>query len=264
MLLAGKVVIVSGVGPGLGIKLAIHAAVEGARGVVVSARRQERLDDAVQAVADTGRPCDVLAHVNDIRDADACANLVGAAMTRFGKIDALVNNAVHHGPLDLCETAELDGWHEQYDTNVIGTMKMSRAVIAQMQQQDSGGSIVMVNTMGARMVPIVPEAGYCVSKAALAYATKSLATEVGRHGVRVNSIYPGFMWGVPVQNHFRNEAAKTGETEQQVYDRIAAIMPLKRIATDDEVARATLFLASDYSSAITGASLDASAGNYMP
>lgn len=264
MLLSDKVVIVSGIGPGLGIKLAIHAAIEGARGVVVSARRQERLDMAVRAVVETGTACEVLSQVNDIRDAEACERLVAAAVARFSTVDALVNNAVHHGPLDLVETAELDGWHEQYDTNVVGTLKMSRAAIAQMQGQPGGGSIVMVNTMGARMVPIVPEAGYCVSKAALAYATKSLATEVGRHGVRVNSIYPGFMWGVPVQNHFRNEAAKTGETEQQVYDRIAQIMPLKRIATDDEVARAALFLASDYSSAITGASLDACAGNYMP
>ena len=219
---------------------------------------------AVRAVAETGTACEVLSQVNDIRDADACERLVAAAVARFSTVDALINNAVHHGPLDLVETAELDGWHEQYDTNVVGTLKMSRAAIAQMQDQPGGGSIVMVNTMGARMVPMVPEAGYCVSKAALAYATKSLATEVGRHGVRVNSIYPGFMWGVPVQNHFRNEAAKTGETEQQVYDRIAQIMPLKRIATDDEVARAALFLASDYSSAITGASLDACAGNYMP
>ena len=264
MLLSGKVVIVSGIGPGLGIKLAVHAAKEGARGVVASARRKERLEDAAKAVAETGAPCEVLQQVNDIRDADACARLVAAAVDRFGAVDALINNAVHHGTLDLVETAELDGWHEQYDTNVIGTLKMSRAAIAQMKTQAGGGAIVMVNTMGARIVPIVPEAGYCVSKAALAYAAKSLAAEVGRHGVRVNSIYPGFMWGVPVQNHFRNESAKTGETVEQVYDRVAELMALKRIATDDEVARAALFLASDYASALTGVSLDANAGNYMP
>jgi NAD(P)-dependent dehydrogenase (short-subunit alcohol dehydrogenase family) len=264
MLLSGKVVMVSGIGPGLGVKLAIHAAREGARGVVVSARRAEGLEDAARRVAETGAACEVLQQVNDIRDAEGCARLAAAAVSRFGAIDALINNALHHGPLDHVETADLDGWHEQYDTNVIGTLKMSRAVIEQMKPQPTGGAIVMVNTMGSRMAPIVPEAGYCVSKAALAYAAKSLAAEVGRHGVRVNSIYPGFMWGIPVENHFKREAAKTGETVEQVYARVAELMALKRIVTDDEVARAALFLASDYASAITGASVDANAGNYMP
>lgn len=264
MLLAGKVVIVSGIGPGLGIKLARHAAIEGARGVVVSARRAEGLEAAAASIAETGARCDVLAQVNDIRDAGACARLVAAAVERFGAVDALINNAVYHGPLDLVETADLDSWHQQYDTNVIGAMKMSRAAIAQMQQQARGGAIVMINAMGAHIVPMVPEAGYCVSKAALAYATKSLATEVGRHGVRVNSIYPGFMWGVPVQRYFAQQAEQSGETVEQVYARYADLMPLKRIATDDEVARAALFLASDYASGLTGASLDANAGQYMP
>ena len=264
MLLSGKVVMVSGIGPGLGIKLAIHAAKEGARGVVISARRSERLDDAARAVADTGAPCEVLQQINDIRDADACGRLVAAAVERFGAVDGLINNAVHHGPLDLAETAELDGWHASYDTNVIGSLKMSRAAIAQMKAQENGGAIVMVNTMGSRMIPIVPEAGYCVSKAALAYATKALAGDVGRHGVRVNSIYPGFMWGVPVQKFMSIEAERTGETVDQVYARIAEQMALKRVVTDDEVARAALFLVSDYASAITGASLDANGGNFMP
>jgi NAD(P)-dependent dehydrogenase (short-subunit alcohol dehydrogenase family) len=226
MLLAGKVVMVSGIGPGLGIKLSVQAAIEGARGVVVSARRSEGLEDAARAVAETGAACEVLKQVNDIRDAESCVRLAAATMDRFGAIDALINNALHHGPLDHVETADLDGWHDQYDTNVIGTLKMSRAVLEHMKGQPQGGAIVMVNTMGAQIVPIVPEAGYCVSKAALAYATKSFASEVGRYGVRVNSLYPGFMWGVPVQNHFKREIARTGETMEQMYARIAGLMAL--------------------------------------
>jgi NAD(P)-dependent dehydrogenase (short-subunit alcohol dehydrogenase family) len=263
MMLPGKVVIVSGIGPGLGIKLALHAAIEGARGVVVSARRTEGLDAAEQAVAASGAACEVLKRVNDIRDAESCCSLVAAAVERFGRIDALINNAVHHGLLDHVETADLDEWHEQFDTNVIGTLKISRAAIEQMKTQDDGGAIVVVNTMGSKMVPIVPEAGYCTSKAALAHATKTLATEVGRHGIRVNSIHPGWMWGVPVQEYLRSQADQWG-SEEEAYARVAAQMPLRRVVTDDEVARATLFLASDYASAITGASLDANAGNYMP
>jgi NAD(P)-dependent dehydrogenase (short-subunit alcohol dehydrogenase family) len=263
MLVAGKVVIVSGIGPGLGIKLGIHAAKEGARGVVVSARRAEGVETAVRAIAETGAACEVLAQVNDIRDAAACAKLAAATVERFGAIDALMNNAFHHGALDHAETADLDDWHEQFDTNVIGTLKMSRAVIEHMKGQAGGGAIVMINTMAARTIPIVPEAGYSVSKAGLAHATRTLAKEVGHYGVRVNGIHPGFMWGPPVQGFVWMEAQRTGETEEQVYRRIADIMALKRIVTDDEVARAALFLASDYASAITGASLDANGGDFM-
>jgi NAD(P)-dependent dehydrogenase (short-subunit alcohol dehydrogenase family) len=262
MLVKDKVIIVSGIGPGLGVKLAIHAAIEGAAGVVVCARSPNHLDDAEERIRATGAPCAVLKQVNDIRKEDQCRATAEAAFNRFGRIDALINNAVFHGPLDFAETADLDSWHEQYDTNVIGTLKMSRAVTPQFRKS-GGGSIVMINTMGSRMVPIVAEAGYCTSKAALYHATKHLAREIGKANIRVNTVNPGWMWGEPVRNHLRSHPEEWG-TEEEAYAKVAAQMALPRIATDDECARAALFLASDYSSAITGASLDVNAGNYMP
>lgn len=264
MLVQDKVVVVSGIGPGLGSKLALHAAIEGCRGVVVSARRTEGLDAAEEAIAATGTGCAVLKQVNDIRDMASCEALVAATVERFGRIDALVNNAFGHGPSDTAENADLDGWHDPFDTNVVGTMKISRAVIAQMKTQDGDKSIVNINTMGARTISTVPETGYCISKAALAYATKQLAYEVGKYGVRVNGVHPGFMWGEPVKRHFRLRPEMYGEDMDAAYAMVAERMALKRIATDDEVARAALFLASEYASAITGVALDANAGNYLP
>jgi NAD(P)-dependent dehydrogenase (short-subunit alcohol dehydrogenase family) len=176
----------------------------------------------------------------------------------------LINNAYFHGPSlhDDAATADFSDWQEQYATNVIGTMKMTQAVLPQMKAQGVG-SIVMVNTMGAKMVPIVGEAGYCASKAALYSVTRALAKEVGKDNIRVNSLHPGFMWGVPVQSAMPAFAADWGGEEkalQYIIDHNA----LPRVTTDDEVARAGLFLASDYSSAITGASLDANGGAFMP
>jgi NAD(P)-dependent dehydrogenase (short-subunit alcohol dehydrogenase family) len=205
----------------------------------------------------------VLKQINDICSEESCTRLVEAAAKEFGRIDALINNAVDHGYFDRVETADLDLWHEQFDTNVLGTLRLSRAAVLQMKTQPEGGSIVMINTMGAKMVPIVAEVGYCTSKAALLHATKALAMEVGPYGVRVNSLHPGWMWGAPVQGFLAEQTSAWG-TLEEAYDRIAGELPLRRVPTDDECARAALFLASDYSSAITGASLDANGGNYMP
>jgi NAD(P)-dependent dehydrogenase (short-subunit alcohol dehydrogenase family) len=263
MLLQDKVVIISGIGPGLGTMLAVHAAAEGARGVVVSARRAEGLDEAERAVAETGARCAVLKQVNDIRDASSCDRLVSATVERFGRIDALVNNAFVQGEFSTVMTADLDAWHVQYGTNLIGTLKMSRAVIEQMKTQEDGGAIVMVNTKAARAVASFPVIGYAASKAALAYATKALALEVGPYGIRVNSLHPGWIWGDVSRAHVHDHPEQWGN-EEEAHAQINGRAALPRAATEDEVADATLFLVSDYARAITGASLDANAGEYMP
>lgn len=185
------------------------------------------------------------------------------ALTAFGRIDALVNNAYYHGPMgERIESSGFDHWRQQYETNVIGTIKMSRAVIPQMRGQKEG-AIVMISTMGVKMVPIEDEGGYCLSKAALYNATRKLASEIGPDGIRVNSLHPGWMWGAPVRAALMHEQDVFG-TEEQAYATISKQHALRRIATDDECARAALFLASDYASAVTGASLDANAGGFMP
>jgi NAD(P)-dependent dehydrogenase (short-subunit alcohol dehydrogenase family) len=263
MLLKDKVVVVSGIGPGLGMKLAVHAAREGASGIVVSARRAESLDQAEEAVAGTGAKCAVLKQVNDIRDEAACKQLVAAAVERFGGIDGLINNAVASGPATFVMDADYDDWHIPYDTNVVGTLKLSRAVVEQMKEQTAGGAIVMVNTMGAKAVSRIPHHGYLTSKAALAFATKALAIEVGRFNIRVNSLHPGWMWGATTDAFIRHNAAKWGG-EDKARAEVDGLVALPRAATDEEVADATLFLVSDYARAITGASLDANAGEFMP
>lgn len=261
MLLEGKVVAVSGIGPGLGVKLAIHAGIEGARAVVISSRTPAALDDAERRVREAVPRCEVVKQVADICKAEDCADLAAAA-ERVGGADALVNNAFGHPDFDHVEDSDLDRWHLPFDVNVVGTLKVTQAFLPQMRRK-GGGAIVMINTMGAKMTPIVAEASYCASKAALWSATRTLATEVGKDQIRVNGVHMGFMWGVPVQNYMAAHPEQFGSVEEG-YAMVAATQAMRRIVTDDECARAALFLASDYSSAITGASLDANGGAFMP
>jgi NAD(P)-dependent dehydrogenase (short-subunit alcohol dehydrogenase family) len=263
MLLKDKVVIISGIGPGLGVKLAIEAAREGARALAIGARSADKLDDAEQRIRAVNAQCKVLKQVTDITDRAACEALAAAAVQAYGRIDALVNSAFFHGDMDYVSTAKLDDWNAVLGTNLLGTLKLTQAVLPQMQKQ-GGGAIVMINTMAARQVPPLGEAGYAASKAALANSAKYLAKEVGKDNIRVNSIHMGWMWGAPVQGYMEWQASEHKVPLETLKAQVAATIPLGRIPTDDECARAALFLVSDYASAVTGAALDANGGAYMP
>jgi NAD(P)-dependent dehydrogenase (short-subunit alcohol dehydrogenase family) len=263
MLLKDKTVIVSGIGPGLGVKLAVEAAREGAKGLVVAARSADKLDDAEKRIREIAPQCIVLKCVTDITDRTQCERLAEAATKRFGRIDALVNSAFLHGESDYASTADVDRWHGPINTNLLGTLKMTQAVIPQMKAQ-GGGAVVMINTMAVRKVPPLGEAGYAASKAALATAAKYLANELGPANIRVNTVHMGWMWGVPVQDYMEFQAAQLKVPMEQLKSQVAATIPLGRIPSDDECARAALFLVSDYASAVTGAALDVNGGAYMP
>lgn len=262
MLLKDKVVIVSGIGPGLGVKLAVEAAREGARGVAALARTPDKLEDAERRVRELGTGCKVLKIPTDITDAAQCRRAAERTAAEFGRIDGLVNSAFLHGNFEPIEQVDLELWKQVYDTNVIGSMRMTLAVVPQMKKQ-GGGAIVMINTM-ATMKPYPGEPGYAASKGGLLIAAKYLANELGSYNIRVNSARMGWMWGVPVEGAIRMMAQAQGKTEQQMKDEVASTKALRRIVTDDECARAALFLISDYASAVTGAVLDANGGEAMP
>lgn len=263
MLLKDKVVIVSGIGPGLGIKLAIEAAREGAAGIVAGARSAAKLDDAEARVKALGLPCKLVKCVTDITDRAQCERMAATAVDAFGRIDALVNSAFFHGDMDHASTADLDNWNGPLQTNLLGTLKLTQAVIPQMQKQ-GGGAIVMINTMAVRKVPPLGEAGYAASKAALATSVKYLAKELGAQRIRVNSVHMGWMWGAPVQGYVEWQAQQHKIPVEQIKAQIAADIPLGFIPTDDDCARAALFLVSDYARVVTGAALDVNGGAYMP
>jgi NAD(P)-dependent dehydrogenase (short-subunit alcohol dehydrogenase family) len=263
MLLKDKVLVVSGIGPGLGIKLAIEAARNGARGLVLAARSADKLDQAEAQIKALGTDCRVLKLPTDITDAAQCARLAKQAIESFGRIDALVNSAYNPGNVmkPIGET-DLNDWRPVLETNLMGTMALTNAVVPQMKQQKSG-AIVMISSMVTRK-PLMGQAGYAISKGALAVAAKYLAQELGPHGIRVNTVSMGWMWGAPVQGYMEYVAQTQNVPVEQQVAAVTANIPLGHIPTDDDCAKAALFMVSDYASAVTGAWLDANGGEFMP
>ncbi len=261
MLLKDKVVIVSGIGPGLGIALAVHAAREGAK-LAIAARTASKLDDAEAAVEALGLGTKVLKVVTDISDSAQCKNLVEQTIAQFGRIDVLINSAYNPGSFEPIEKANLDGWRQAMEVNLFGTMALTLEVIPHMKQQ-GGGSIVMVNTMVTRK-PLATQGGYGASKAALHSATSHLAVELGQYNIRVNSTFMGWMWGPPVEGYFDMMSKHSGVDKQAMIADVEKNIPLGKIPDDADCAKAVIFLASDYACAVTGAGLDVNGGEFIP
>ncbi len=262
MLLKDKVVIVSGIGPGLGIELSTRSAMEGALGVAVAARTPSKLEDAENAIRKLGLDTPVLKVPTDISDKAASDALVAATLKRFGRVDVLLNSAYIAGSFVPVEESDMEDWMNTFSVNVCGTMNLTQAAVQPMKKQ-GGGAVVMINSMVTRK-PMPGQSGYAVSKAALTAATSHLAFELGRHRIRVNSIYMGWMWGPPVQGYFDGSASSLGTTPEAMKAEVEKNIPLGEIPDDADCAKAAVMLASDYACIVTGACLDANGGEYMP
>ncbi|WP_380876327.1 short-chain dehydrogenase [Sphingomonas sp. DBB INV C78] len=261
MLLKDKVVIVSGIGPGLGQALATLAAQEGAR-LVISARTPAKLDTAEAEVAALGLDTEVLKVPCDISVAAECEALVAATIARFGRVDCLINSAYTAGKLTLMEDSDLEDWRHTLDTNLFGSLALCLAVFPAMKAQ-GGGAIVNVNTQVTRK-PLLCQGGYGASKAALAHTTAQLALEWGQYGIRVNSTFMGWMWGSSVEAYIAGLAAEGGPSVEEQKAEVAKNVALRVIPPDRECAKGVIMLLSDYASMVTGASLDINGGEFLP
>lgn len=253
---------ITGIGPGLGSKLALAALEQGAS-VVLASRNTDRLIHFEESAVDKGFSSQsILKHPADITDRGVCDALADHAVSHFGRIDALINSAYDPGSFSSVDRADLDSWQRPMQVNLFGTLQLTQAVVPHMRAH-GGGSIVMVNTMAVHK-PMLFNGGYAASKAALASASAHLALELGADNIRVNSVYLGWMWGTSVEEYMRGEAQQRGVDLETVKAEVIRQIPLGRIPTDDECAKAALFFASDLSSVVTGASLDVNGGDFMP
>jgi NAD(P)-dependent dehydrogenase (short-subunit alcohol dehydrogenase family) len=255
-LLHGQVIVISGVGPGLGRGLALRCAAAGAD-VVLAARTHSRLAEVAKDVQALGRRA--LAVPADITDAAACARVADAALETFGQVDGLVNNAFAIPPLTDLATVDLDAVRTGFETNVLGTLRLTRLLTPAIADRD--GSIVMINSAVLRHSRRTFGA-YKMAKASLLAMTQSLATELGPQGVRVNTIAPGYIWADNLKWYFGHLAEKRGVPRRQVYDEMAATTDLRRLPEPDEVADAAVFMLSPLARAVTGQCLDVNAGEW--
>ena len=256
MILPDSVVIITGVGAGLGAKLATRAVAEGAK--VVMAARSSGVTEQIEKETDGA----AVAVQCDVRKEEDCQRVVDTAIERFGKVTGLVNSAyAHPGFHDLLDTPD-KGLRRSMDVILHGSLNMTRLAVPHMTAA-GGGAIVNVGTMTTRK-PMQGEGGYAVAKAAMTAATQFLALELGPKNIRCNQAIMGWLDGPGVRFYLTMTAEQKGISEQDVYDDIASRNPLGRIPTDDACAGAILFLLSSYASEVTGAVLDVNGGEYMP
>ena len=258
MLLADRVAVVSGIGPGMGRDISLAFAREGAH-LVLGARTEERLVEVAGEVEALGRKA-VWSRC-DITSEDDCNALAAKAISTFGRVDVLVNNAFVQPPLGTLEDTPLETWSSAFDVNLLGSVRMTRAVIPHMKAQKSG-SIVFIGSMSARRIR--RKFGvYAAMKAGLMATAQTLARELGPDGVRVNTVLPGYIWGPSLEWFFGYLADKQDRDPQELYDEIAAETCLRTIPTSAEIADSVLFFASDLSRVVTGQSLDVNAGHWF-
>lgn len=240
-----RVAIVTGAGSGIGKACALRLAMAGAR-VVISDINRDALQAVAQQIAATGG--DSLCIEADVAAASACENLAQQVLSAWGRIDTLVANAGVQIGGSLLKATE-DDWNRILGVNLKGVAYSCKAVIPAMLNQGSG-SIVIISSINA-MVGSAGMAIYDMSKAGVLALTRSLATEFGEHGIRVNAVCPGNT----LTDFHINTMAEKGVSIEQIHAMTNGYGLLGRIAEPGEIANAVHFLASDEASFITGHSL---------
>jgi NAD(P)-dependent dehydrogenase (short-subunit alcohol dehydrogenase family) len=259
--LEGRTVVLSGVGVGLGRETALVAAREGGN-VILGARTESVLESVAKEVEAAGgqaayRQCDIG------KPAD-CQALVDLALERFGRIDGLVNIAAFDSLFGGLEAAAADfsDWKAMFDVNVFGSLTLTRFALPALAE--TNGSVVFVSSQTQHHPPHQAlQMAYASSKSALTGAMRHLAQEIGPRGIRVNEVAPGWMWGPPVEGYVKILASSAGITAEEQLEQMTAHMPLRRMATDGEVAESLVFFASPRSNGITGQTLLINAGEIV-
>ena len=230
-----KVALVTGAARGIGLATARRFLSEGWR-VALLDIEAELLRGALAALAN---PEATLALHCDVSDADAVEASIAAVAKRFGRLDALVNNAGIAVFTPLLETSNQD-WNRVLAVNLTGPFLCAKAAVPLMQEH-GGGAIVNITSISAVRASTLRSA-YGTSKAGLAHLTKQLAVELAEFGIRVNGVAPG-----PVETAMA-KAVHSPEIRADYHDAI----PLNRYGLEEELAEAVFFLCSDRASYVTG------------
>lgn len=246
MKLAGRVAVVTGSSMGIGEAIAAAFLREGAR-VVVNSRDQKRADDAAARLAKGG--AETLALAADVSTRAGVGRLVEAAVSRWGRLDIMVNNAGTSMIAPSVELAESD-WRRTIDLNLTGAFLGCQAAARVMLPKRSGAIINIGSILGELGLP--KRAAYCASKHGLIGLTKVLGVEWGHQGVRVNCINPGYI-KTPMDVHDQSVGDYTDAD-------ITRRTPAGRFGSVEDVARVAEWLASDDAAYVTGTTIDVDGG----
>jgi NAD(P)-dependent dehydrogenase (short-subunit alcohol dehydrogenase family) len=259
----GKTALVTGAGSqvGFGKEIALLLAAEGIDAIAVTARRLSGAEQTAEAIKNAGSRS--LALAADIVDHAAVVDMVEKVMSEFGRIDVLCNVA---GGLLHADGVPIDKqdptiWLEQFRLSVVGTMNVCQAVVPIMRAQKYG-AIVNIGS-GSTHAYAMGVSPYAMSKAAVDVFTKQLAFVEAPLGIRVNCVAPG-----PAETNFAGllsdaQANFSPEEMEKMRQEMLGHFPLGRICTPWDVATATVYLASDLSSHVTGQVFHVSGGSVI-
>jgi NAD(P)-dependent dehydrogenase (short-subunit alcohol dehydrogenase family) len=251
--LGGAVAVVTGAGKGIGRHIAVALAGAGAT-VAAVGRDVAALEETCELVGGIA----VRADVSDVGQVDAMARRV---LGELGRVDVLVCNSGIAGPTaPLWEVAPAD-WDEVLRVNVTGTFLCCRALLPAMIERRSGSIVVIGSVSGKR--PLHGRTPYTTGKLALVGLVRTLAWEVGPHGVRVNLISPGYVAGPRIERVIAAQAEALGVAPEEVRARFTDASPLGALTAPEDVAACAVFLASPAAASVTGEDLNVSAGVAM-
>jgi 3-oxoacyl-[acyl-carrier protein] reductase len=255
--LRDRVCIVTGASRGIGRATAEMLAAEGAS-VLLIARSEEALAAAAAACGETGTRAETLAL--DITAPDAGDRLLETCLHRFGRIDALVNNAGTSAARTPEELTDAD-WQTQWDLHVMGPMRLMRAVAPAMAERGWGRIVNVSSSSGKR--PSSRNMAYSVTKAAELSLSRSFADLYAARGVLVNAVTPGpvrsELWMAP-GGLADQEAQTRGVTREEVLETTARRVPLGRFGTEQEIANVIVLLCSEAASYVAGAAWSVDGG----
>jgi len=239
MKLDNKVAIITGAATGIGQAIAITMAREGASVVVDYVGKPGTADDTVNQIQSAGGKA--LAVEADVSQPDQVTNLIGSAVSTFGKLDIFVNNAGIEYKHPITEFP-LDQWNKIIAVNLTGPFLCIQAAAKQMMTQGGAGRIINISSVHQDL-PMPTNAPYCASKGGLRMLMRTVAVELGPHGITVNNIGPGAVY-TPIDA----DVQANPEMEQA----LLAEIPLGRWGQPVEIANLAVFLASDDAAYITG------------
>lgn len=253
-----RVVIVTGASQGIGREIAVAFASLGDT-VVLAARNRDGLVETSAMVTQAGG--EALVVETDVTSEESVSDMVEAVMSTRDRIDVLVNNSGVGGPSGRMWETDPVEWRSTFEVNVFGVYLVSRAVLGVMVERGEGSIVIIGSITGKR--PLFGRSSYASTKTALIGMTRTLATEAGPEGVRVNLISPGFVSGARLDWVIRAQSESRGIGEAEVRREFESESAMGRLTEPQDVARAAVYLASDEARAITGTDLNVNSGVVM-